>query len=156
MNYKYKITNDYILDDLKIDITKILNKYMKKDRHSLEYVHEYIKDVKNKFCRDTEFSEFLVWYDDYFLLYDENELFAGTAITFNLNSKEDDILGINLVYFCSKKTGYGKKLLTKIIEVSNDNNWYLKLSAGPNNYKFYEKYGFEKESDGYHYYYPKH
>jgi len=50
MEYKYIISDDYILNVLKIDITKILKSFMKKDKNNLEYIHNYIKNTKNKFC----------------------------------------------------------------------------------------------------------
>ena len=155
MEYRYKISDEYVLNDLKIDITKSLKGYMKKDKNILDYIHNYIKNTKNKFCGETKFAEFLSFYDDYFLLYNENELYAAAAISFNFNEDEDDIEGINIVYFCSKQKGYGGKLLKKIIEVCDNNNWYLKLSATENSYLFYEKYGFIKnKKDNYHYYFP--
>jgi hypothetical protein len=171
MEYKYIISNDYVLEDLDEDITKSLKKFMKKDRNSIEKIQNYVKDPKIKFCRDsTSFADFLAFNDDYFSLYENKELYALAAISFNFKSDlgindiddddEDDneeyndkIIGINILYFCSKQKGYGGLLLKKIIELCNDNSWYIKLKAtNENNTRFYERYDFIKEKDEYHYY----
>jgi hypothetical protein len=167
MEYKYIISNNYVLEDLDEDITKSLKKFMKKDRNSIEKIHNYIKNPNVKFCRDsTSFADFLAFYDDYFSLYDNKELYALAAISFNFKSDlereyndededddDDKIIGINILYFCSKQKGYGGLLLKKIIELCNYNNWFIKLKAtNENNTRFYERYDFIKEEDGYHYY----
>ncbi len=164
MEYKYIISNEYVLEELDEDINKQLKKFMKKDKNSIEKIHKYIKDPKIKFCRDsTSFADFLAFYDDYFSLYVNKELYALAAISFNFKSDfdvEDDddnnsdkIVGINILYFCSKQKGYGGLLLKKIIDLCNYNNWFIKLKAtNENNTRFYERYDFIQEKDGYHYY----
>ena len=164
MEYKYIISNDYVLEELDEDINKQLKKFMKKDKNSIEKIHKYIKDPKIKFCRDsTSFADFLAFYDDYFSLYDNKELYALAAVSFNFKSDldieadddddSDKIIGINILYFCSKQKGYGGLLLKKIIDLCNYNNWFIKLKAtNENNTRFYERYDFIQEKDGYHYY----
>lgn len=163
MEYKYIISNEYVLEDLDTDINKILKKFMKKDKNSIENIHAYIQNPEIKFCRDsTSFAEFLSFYNDYFSLYDNKQLYALTAISFNFksdleeedsDSEDDCIVGINILYFCSKEKGYGGLLLKKIIDLCKYNSWFIKLKAtNDNNKRFYERYGFVKEKDGYHYY----
>jgi hypothetical protein len=158
MEFKYNITNEYILEDLKMK--NKFKKFLKKDRKKIETIQKYILEPKNEFCRETKtFSEYLGFQNNYFLLYDNNILNAACAVTFNFNDEEDKIIGINIPFFCSKKTGYGGKLLKKIIEMSNYYGWYIKLKpTNKDNTRFYERYNFTKnkiDNYEYHYYFPK-
>ena len=51
MEFKYIITNEYILDNLKMKDK--LKKFMNKDRKHLETVQKYIQNPANKFCRES-------------------------------------------------------------------------------------------------------
>ena len=154
MEFKYIISNEYILDDMKMRYK--LKKFMKKDRKSLETIQKYIQNPVNKFCRETEtFAEYLGFQNNYFLLYNDKVLHAASAITFAFNDEDDKIAGINIPFFCSKKVGFGGKLLKKIIEVCDHYDWYIKLSpTNKDNTRFYERYNFIKDKfDNYHYYF---
>jgi len=135
MEFTYFIFDEYILEDIKIH--KFLKKFMIKD---------------NKFCRDTDFPDFLGDSSNFFLLYDNDELCAATAITFDLVEDKTKIEGINIHFFCSRKAGYEGFLLQKIIDISDSNEWFIKLKpTNERNKKFYEKYNFIKNGE-YHYY----
>ena len=156
MEFKYIITNEYILDNMKLRYK--LKKFMNKDRKHLETIQKYIQNPANKFCRESEtFAEFLGFQNNYFLLYNNKVLYSASAATFAFNDEEDKIVGINIPFFCSKKTGFGGKLLKKIIELCNYYGWYIKLSpTNEDNTRFYERYNFIKDvSDNYYYYFPK-
>ena len=125
---------------------------MIKDKNLLSYISGYIKDKKNKFCRDTDFADFLGDSSNFFLLYDNDELCAAAAISFDLIEDQTKIEGINIQFFCSRKAGYGGFLLQKIIDISDSNEWFIKLKpTNERNKKFYEKYNFIKNGE-YHYY----
>ena len=154
LEYRYKLDDDYnefIIEEF--DIKEKLKLFFKDDSQSLDEIQRYIRS-EPEFCRRTDFASNLAGFYSYFLLYDHDELYAASAIIFNLNDDEDEIIGISIPFFCSKRSGYGSLLITRIMALCKKNNWYIKLMpSNEANTRFYEiKHGFTKKSDGYHYY----
>jgi hypothetical protein len=51
-----------------MNIDKKINKFFKNDKNDLIDIQIYIKDKKNKFCRNTELTEFLGNFDNLLLV----------------------------------------------------------------------------------------
>ena len=147
--FTYVISDDYLIEDIKIE-KKLIN-FFKKDENELLNIQKYIKDRKNKFCRNTGLSEFLGNFDNLLLVYNEHELSAASAVSFVYNDTEDKIIGIHIPFFCSKIKGYGSLLLQQIMSLCKSHKWFIGLNPLENSHGFYVKHGFRKINDLYYY-----
>jgi hypothetical protein len=171
VDIKYIITDSY---PKYIGVNKIFDTYMSKERKSLSSIQLSIRD--NNICIGSSYhdkynikqskilSDHLSYFYNYVYIYKDKKICTAAAIKFFYKSDEDYdfdcdvdvdmVTGIGIPFFCSNVSGYGTFLLTKLLEMCEENNWYIKLNpTNEDNKKFYEKNKFKKKSNSENHYY---